>query len=249
MKANETIAEPPDPPAHLIGGIGSGDFWQIGNQIVGLTMATARLHPSDRVLDIGCGLGRVALPLSRFLDERGSYDGFDTSHEYIDWCRSSLPLDPARFRFRHCSIQSSHYNEQGEIAAEAFAFPWPENIFSLIIAVSLFTHLSAAATTNYLHEIARTLKARGRLFASFYVLDKQSAALAEGGTTDPRFTSRVAEGMIGDAANPDAAVAFDAEWLASTLASAGLVFDSFYPRRWRQQAVVSHQDILVAHKP
>jgi len=87
------------------------------------------------------------------------------------------------------------------------------------------------------------------LFASFYVLDEQSTTLAEGATTDPRFTSRVAEGMVGDPSNPDAAVAFNAEWLATTLASAGLMFDAFYPGRWRQQAVVSHQDILVAHKP
>jgi len=245
----ETIVAPPDPPPHLAGGVGSGDFWQIGNEIVGLTMATARLYPADRVLDAGCGLGRVALPLSRFLDERGTYDGFDTSGEYIEWCQGALPLDPERFRFRHCNIRSSHYNEQGSIAAEDFAFPWPEGSFSLTIATSLFTHLSAAATTNYLHEIARTLQPSGRLFASFFVLDDQSRQPAEAGTTDPRFTARFEEGMIGEPANPDAAVAFDAEWLATTLASAGLVFDAFYPGRWRHLAVMSHQDILIAHKP
>lgn len=249
MKTHETIVALPDPPPHLIGGIGSGDFWQIGNEIVGLTMATARLYPADRILDVGCGLGRVALPLSRLLDQRGSYDGFDTSREYIEWCQRALPLDSTRFRFRHFSIQSSHYNEHGSIAAEDFAFPWPESSFSLTIAVSLFTHLSAAATTNYLREIARTLRANGRLFASFFVLDEQSRQLAEGGTTDPRFTTRIEEGMIGDTANPDAAVAFNAEWLATMLGSVGMVFDAFYPGRWRHLAVVSHQDILVAHKP
>lgn len=249
MKTVETFVALPDPPPHLIGGIGSGDFWQIGNEIVGLAMATARVYPSDRVLDVGCGLGRVALPLSRFLDQRGGYDGFDTSHEYIEWCRQTLPLDPSRFRFHHFNIQSSHYNEHGSIAAEAFPFPWPESSFSLAVAASLFTHLSAAAAANYLSEIARTLKPGGRLFASFYVIDDQSAKLAGGGRTDPRFTTRFEEGMIGDAANPDAAVAFDAEWLASALASAGLLFDAFYPGRWRHLAVVSHQDILVAHKP
>jgi SAM-dependent methyltransferase len=231
VKTGETIVALPDPPPHLMGGIGSGDFWQIGNEIVGLTMATARLHPDDRVLDVGCGLGRVALPLSRLLDQRGSYDGFDTSREYIEWCQHALPLDPERFRFRHCNIRSSHYNEQGSIAAEAFIFPWTESSFTLTIATSLFTHLSAAATTNYLHEIARTLQPNGRLFASFFVLDEQSRQPAEAGTTDPRLTARFEEGMIGDPANPDAAVAFDAEWLATTLASAGLAFDAFYPGR------------------
>ena len=249
MKTSDEIVSPPDPPADLMGGIGSGDFWQIGNEIVGLTMATARLCPNDRILDVGCGLGRVALPLSRLLDQRGSYDGFDTSRDYIEWCTRNLPLDLTRFRFRHFDIQSSHYNESGAISAEAFPFPWPDHSFSLAIAVSLFTHLSAAATTNYLHEIARTLQPDGRLFASFFVLDEQSTQLAESDTTDPRFTARFDEGMIGDPANPEAAVAFNAEWLAETLGSAGLVFDAFYPGRWRHLPVMSHQDILVAHRP
>lgn len=249
MTTREEMASPPDPPANLMGGIGAGDFWQTGNAIAGLTMATAGLYASDRILDVGCGMGRVALPLSRLLDQRGSYDGFDTSREYIDWCERNLPLDSARFHFRHFDIRSSHYNESGALAADAFAFPWPDNSFSLAIAVSLFTHLSAAATKNYLHEIARTLERNGRLFASFFVLDAESRHLAESGTTDPRFTARFDQGMIGDAANPEAAVAFDAIWLADILASAGLAFDAFYPGRWRHLPVVSHQDILIAHKP
>src|SRR4051794_37170774 len=101
----KTILAPPDPPPELMGGIGPGEFWQTGNEVVGLTMATARLHPNDRVIDLGCGLGRVAWPLSRLLDARGSYDGFDPSGDYIDWCRRALPLDAARFRFHHFNIQ------------------------------------------------------------------------------------------------------------------------------------------------
>jgi SAM-dependent methyltransferase len=249
VTTRDAMAQPPDPPAELIGGIGAGDFWQTGSEIAGLTMATARVHASDRILDAGCGLGRVALPLSRLLDERGSYDGFDTSPDYIEWCRSHLPLDSARFRFHHFDIRSSHYNEGGAIAAEAFSFPWPDDSFSLAIAVSLFTHLSARATANYLREIARTLQPNGRLFASFFVLDEQSRPLAEAGTTDPVFTANFEEGMIGDTANPAAAVAFNAEWLAAVLESAGLAFDAFYPGRWRHLPVMSHQDIIIAHKP
>lgn len=240
---------PPDPPSHLAGGIGAGDFWQVGQEIVGLTMATAHVRPADRILDVGCGLGRVAWPLSRLLGDHGTYDGFDTSAEYIDWCRGALGLDPERFRFHHFDIRSSHYNAQGTIAAEAFAFPWPDNTFSLAIATSLFTHLASPATRNYLGEIARTLDANGRLFASFYVLDDDSRRIAEAGETNPRFTAKVSDGMVGDADDPDAAVAFDRNWLGAALTSAGLAFDAFYPGRWRHLPVVAHQDILIAHKP
>lgn len=217
--------------------------------MVGLTMATVGVHPDDRVLDVGCGLGRLALPLSRLLDDDARYDGFDTSDEYIEWCRSSLGLDPARFRFHHFEIRSSHYNMRASVAPETFVFPWPESTFTLTVAVSLFTHLSASATRHYLAEIARTLQPGGRLFATFFALDEEASRLAAAGLTSPRLVTRVDEGMLGDAANPDAAVAFDAEWLAAALTSAGLAFDAFYPGRWRQIAAVSHQDIIVAHKP
>lgn len=240
-------AAPPDPPAQLRGGIGGGEFWQVGRQIAGLTMATARLEADDRVLDVGCGLGRVAWPLSRLLDA-GTYDGFDTAEEYIEWCRDHLPLDRQRFRFHHFSIRSSHYNASGAADAETFRFPWSYGSFTLAIAASLFTHLSAAATRNYIREIVRTLAPGGRLFATFYVLDDDSRPIAGSGGTDPRFTHATEHGMIGDPENPDAAVAFEAEWLADVLTSSGLIFDAFYPGRWRHKPVVAHQDIVVAHR-
>jgi SAM-dependent methyltransferase len=211
-------------------------------------MATTGVRPDDRVLDVGCGLGRITWPLSRLLDARGEYVGFDTSSEYIDWCRSTLPLDAERFRFHHFSIHNSHYNEHGSVAAETFTFPWPNDSFTLAIAASLFTHLTAQATTNYFREIARTLRPGGRLFASVFALDEQSRDLAIQQTSHPRFDAFLDEGMIGDPSNPDAAVAFHAEWLAAQLATAGLAFDAFYPGRWRHIAAIFHQDILIAHK-
>ena len=40
------------------------------------------LKPEHRVLDIGCGVGRVALPLTRYLTS-GTYDGFDIVKRWI----------------------------------------------------------------------------------------------------------------------------------------------------------------------
>ena len=39
--------------------------------------STAQLSPDHRVLDIGCGTGRMAIPLTSFLSKKGSYEGFD----------------------------------------------------------------------------------------------------------------------------------------------------------------------------
>lgn len=238
--------DPPIPPPDLAPGVGAGEFWQVGNEIAGLAMAVARLHPHDRVLDAGCGLGRAAWPFSKLLDSRGSYDGFDVSAAYVAWCREALPLDRVRFRFHHFDLFSSHYNPAGATPPERFVFPWSDGTFTLAIANSLFTHVSAAGVANYLRQIGRTLERGGRLMASFFVLDEQSRQLIAEGKTHPPFRASFAEGMYADPDDPDNAVAFDAQWLAGTLKAAGLTFEAFYPGRWRQIAAVPYQDVVVA---
>src|SRR6185369_7622628 len=47
--------------------VGAGDFRAVGDEMVKLLTNVGEMQPGDRVLDIGCGVGRVALPLTRVL--------------------------------------------------------------------------------------------------------------------------------------------------------------------------------------
>src|SRR5262245_33093179 len=152
---------PPVPPEHLLPGVGPGDYCEIGEYALTLLERLVHVRASDRILDVGCGLGRLAWPLARKLGRRGSYDGFDVIQAYIDWCRENLGLDPARFRFHHADIRTTFYNPSGPSEAETFVFPWPDGSFDLAIATSIFTHLLPGATDHYFREIARTLAPRG----------------------------------------------------------------------------------------
>jgi hypothetical protein len=40
--------------------IGEGDFDAVGQELLGYFRELAHLEPTERVLDIGCGLGRMA---------------------------------------------------------------------------------------------------------------------------------------------------------------------------------------------
>ncbi len=55
------------PPRRLLGSVGDGDFRQVGEHLLVLLAALCELEPDDAVLDVGCGIGRVALPLTAYL--------------------------------------------------------------------------------------------------------------------------------------------------------------------------------------
>jgi len=237
---------PPCPPEILLAGVGPGDFHEAGRSTVSLLERLARLGPSDDVLDVGCGLGRIALPLSEKLGAQGSYTGLDVVRAYTDWCVENLCLDPERFRFQHADIRTSFYNPNGATRAEDFVFPWADASFDLAIATSLFTHLLPGAALHYLSEIARTLRPGGRLFASFYLLDARGREAAATGLTDPTFSSPIEHGLLHDPAVPEGGVAHDEGWLLAALESAGLKSASVHPGRWKALPGDYHQDIVVA---
>lgn len=51
--------------------IRSGDFVKAGTDIKDQLIELGGLQPHHRVLDVGCGMGRVAVPLTQYLGEKG----------------------------------------------------------------------------------------------------------------------------------------------------------------------------------
>ena len=49
--------------------VGGGDFRAVGQKFLHLFTELADLQPDERVLDIGCGCGRIAFPLTEYLSQ------------------------------------------------------------------------------------------------------------------------------------------------------------------------------------
>jgi SAM-dependent methyltransferase len=241
-------SRPAAPPDALLAGVGTGDYFETGERVTALLGKLAGLRRNDRVLDVGCGLGRLAWPISESLSGRGTYDGLDTVQLYVDWCRGNLGLDPARFRFHHADVQSSLYNTTGSVAADGYRFPWPDACFDLAIATSLFTHLLPNAAERYLQEIGRTLASRGRLFASFFILDEQGLAAVATGLTTPRLAVEIEHGRVDDAAIPEGAVGLDGRWLEDAFDRAGLDVTATRAGYWKGPPGLEYQDVVVARR-
>ena len=101
-----------------------------------------------RVLDFGCGSGRV---LRHFLDvaERAEVYGCDVDEASIEWLRANLspPLRPF-------------------VSYDEPVLPQPDDFFDLIYALSVFTHLTHH-WAGWLLELRRVLKPGGILIASY----------------------------------------------------------------------------------
>lgn len=160
------------PPRGLIY-TGSGDFRESGKKVLRLFKEYCGLKPTSRVLDIGSGIGRIAIPLTGYLDEMGFYEGFDVVERGIDWCKEHITTKHSNFHFRHIPLENDLYRSNGS-KAEDFKFPFHDNHFDLAIANSVFTHMLPKEVENYLKEIHRILKPGGICFATFFVFNKST---------------------------------------------------------------------------
>jgi len=197
------------PPRRLIDTIGGGDFKAVGQEFFRYFTELGNLKPTDRVLDIGCGCGRMAVPLIPFLSKDGGYWGFDIVRSGIDWCQRNIAAKDPRFHFEWADVYNKAYNPEGTQPAGRYVFPYPDGFFDFVFLTSVFTHMLAQDMENYLAEISRVLKGDGRCLISFFLLNAQSRELLRRGSSSIDFQYEVPNGATSSLKAPEAAVAFD----------------------------------------
>ena len=89
--------------------VGEGDFVGIGDEFLSHLVALCGLRAEDRVLDVGCGIGRLARPLAGYLSIDGAYAGFDVNAAGIRWCTQRYGHFP-QFSFAHADVRNARYN-------------------------------------------------------------------------------------------------------------------------------------------
>lgn len=245
---------PPDEQTK--GEIGPGDFRAVGEQFLGHFRDLGGLRRTDRVLDIGCGSGRMAAPLTVFLDpSRGSYEGFDVTEAGVSWCRHAYQQHP-NFRFRHAEIQSDLYELAHGVAAEEYRFPYEDREFDFVLLASIFTHLMPAVVEHYLDEISRVLKPGGTCFATYYLMDPRVLDLSRDTPAALKFHRMTLDGpaWTTDPGNPEAVVGYDLDHVLYLYAVRALAIAGLHRGRWPVVYPVlmpearSYQDIVVARR-
>ncbi|WP_374385136.1 class I SAM-dependent methyltransferase [Dongia sp.] len=227
--------------------VGDGDFLAIGCEFLRHFVELGGLRPQHRVLEIGCGIGRMALPLTQYLEApTGTYDGFDVVAEGIDWCRENISGIYPDFRFQHLDFNNELYNPAGALA-ETGNLPFADKSADFIFMTSVVTHLDPAFTDFYFREAARILCPGGRLFLTAFVLDGSNRRLVEAKKARPAFhLEGDGPAYIADRAHPMAAVAYDNDWLLATAREQGLqLARPIAFGHWSGRSAENYQDICV----
>ena len=224
------------------------DFLEVGREFRQHFQTLGGLKPHESVLDIGCGIGRMAIPLTEYL-QTGSYRGFDIIPFGIKWCRSRISPRFPNFEFTLADIHNSAYNPGGRIAPENYRFPYADNQFDFSFATSVFTHLVQASMENYLREAHRVLKPGGRALFTFFVLDEAARQAVKNQKANYLFTYRVGALWTDNPVSPEWAIAADEDWLREFAAEIGFRVETIHHGRWcGTPNPVSFQDIVLLTK-
>jgi len=235
-------------PPRRLDFVGHSDFVATGDEFLGHFVELGGLQPGHAVLDVGCGIGRIARPLAGYLGADGSYDGFDVNREGIGWCRRRYARH-ANFRFQVADLYNRRYNPRGAHAASEYRFPYEDASFDFVILTSVLTHLLEAEADHYLAEAARVLKPGGRVLATFFLLDDTSRAAIADGSAGLAFLDPEEQVAVISEDVPEEAVAFDVAWLGEHTAAHGLEVQSVSPGTWTgREDGRSFQDLVVAQR-
>jgi cyclopropane fatty-acyl-phospholipid synthase-like methyltransferase len=237
----------PDPRMFKIFGPSESrtQFKKIGLISLDNLMRYAALKKNERVLDIGCGIGRVALPLTRYLDETARYQGIDPVSDAVSWCQKNISKNYPNFDFLHVDWQNKMYNRQGTVDPASFKFPWENESFDLIYLFSVFTHVKPEALKNYLFEIKRMLARKGRVFMTMFIVDEDTERQIASQETHRPFFRAVDDYWTDNPEIHESAMAYRKHFVQNLLDEVGLVTNEDFVRGgWRQKG--PGQDILVA---
>jgi SAM-dependent methyltransferase len=230
------------------------DFKSSGDALVAVLVETAGLTPQSRVLDIGSGLGRLAVGLTTYLDEAGSYDGIDIVPSGVRWCAENITPRFPNFMFTLADIYNKEYNPDGRLKASEYQFPYPDDQFDLVVLRSVYTHMLPEDVEHYVSEVTRMLRPGGRCYATYSLIDEEVMEAMAAGRTTLRMQSRSDPAWVVDPKVPELAVGYEESYVRELYQRYGLVIDkvlygswSRRPRNWAMRG--QPQDIVITAKP
>ena len=161
------------PPREMRGRLGASflaDGFYLESGIAEARRLAARLaySKSSLVVDIGCGLGRLATGmLWEFGDVQ--YLGIDSNPVFAEWCREHIERNHPSFRFIHLDVVNELYNPAGKIDGDRIRLPLADATADIVYLWGLFTNMGPEHVRIYVSEMSRIAREGSRIFLTAFV--------------------------------------------------------------------------------
>jgi len=232
--------------------VGDGDFRAIGAEFLELFIRHGGLRRHWNVLDVGCGIGRMAIPLTQYLSANARYAGVDVDRHGIAWCRRRISKVYPNFAFQRLDYLNPIYNPTGRLFPHTHPLPFEPGSFDFAIATSVFTHLARWEVKSFLRQLAVILRPGGRLFATFFLLDETASEAMRQGKSRLTFNFPATANVFEAVGLPArSATAYRRSYVEALLAGLGFDLPGGVIRgSWSgAPGGVTYQDVIVAEKP
>ncbi len=226
------------------------DFKKTGEEFFQYFIELGELKSNERVLDAGCGIGRMAIPLTKYLDEEASYEGFDIVYKGIEWCQTKITPQYPNFHFQLADVFNKHYNPNGKYKAFEYKFPYEDESFDFISLTSVFTHMLPQEIENYFSEIIRVLAKNGRCLITYFLLNPDSKKLIDTNLSSRNFKYDIGGCYTTNKDTPEAAIAYDEKDILNLYEKSELsIIKPIHYGSWcGRQNFLAYQDIIIAIK-
>lgn len=206
------------------------------------------IEADNFVVEIGCGVGRDAIQLTKHLNFSGNYVGIDIIKPSIEWCQKNITPKYPNFKFIFYNINSQIHNPNGTTKTTQVKLPIKSNTVDRIILQSVFTHMFEKDIIHYLKEFRRILKPSGKIFASFFITDLKSLKLSKKNMSTLSFQYKLnSHCYINDNIYPEGAVGYTVTGLKHMLTESKMVLDQPIHRGFwcGRKNVTDGQDIII----
>jgi len=240
-------------PPRRLGSAGDGapEYSSIGDtgaRCFRLLTERGGLRPTDRVLEVGCAGGRMAIQLIPYLRDQGRYEGFDISPIGITWCSRKIAEKFPRFRFHLADVHNRRFNPIGRHKACEYQFPYQDSFFDFVFLTSIFAHMLPLDMGGFLKEIARVLRPDGRCLISWLLLNAESRALNDQSAAWLKY--EVGKARLHVETMPERFIGYDEELVLGLYRQVGLelVQPVHYGSWCGRTKFLDYHDIILARK-